>query len=455
MIKRMGRADGPTEDERLALKRTVDFSTVLVSWADRAGRHTVTVTERTLLGSAEHAQVVVSDPTVSRVHAELTPRPDGLWIRDLRSRNGTFVGGVYVVEARVSSERQLRVGSVNLEIAPAARATAAPAWEGEAFGPLLGRSPIMRKLFATLGRVSPTDYSVLIRGETGTGKELVARAIHDASGRRSGPFVVVDCAAIPENLFESQLFGHTRGAFTGALQAHVGDVEAANGGTLFLDEIGELPASMQPKLLRMLESRTIRRIGETQPRPVDVRIVSATHRDLPAMVSEGAFREDLYFRLASVPVSVPPLRERIEDVELLAQRFLPRTGAGVLPADVATELGSRRWPGNVRELRNFIERAVALGVGEALALQHDGPARAMAPSAAEQHTDSRALPPNPFGLIALDQIYKDFREQWMDHGERVYLDALLATHGGNVALAAERAGLDRTHVYRLLRKHRR
>jgi transcriptional regulator with GAF, ATPase, and Fis domain len=447
--------DGRTEDEKVALRRSVNFSTLRVGWTDRAGSHSATLTERTLVGSAEDARLVVRDPTVSRLHAEFTPRADGLWIRDLRSRNGTFVGGVYIVEARVSAERQLRVGSVTLDIAPAEQAAPAPLWDSDTFGPLLGRSPIMRKLFATLARVSPTDYSVLIQGETGTGKELVARAIHDSSGRRSGPFVIVDCAAIPENLFESQLFGHVRGAFTGALQARMGDVESANGGTLFLDEIGELPASMQPKLLRMLESRTVRRVGETQPRPVDVRIVSATHRDLVAMVTEGAFREDLYFRLASVPVTVPPLRDRIEDVELLAQRFLPRASGGVLSAEVGAELAARRWPGNVRELRNFIERAVALGIGEALALQNQRVERTSThPGELHARPAERALPQNPFGLIALDQIYKDFREQWMDHGERVYLESLLEACGGNVALVAERAGLDRTHVYRLLRKHR-
>jgi transcriptional regulator with GAF, ATPase, and Fis domain len=199
----------------------------------------------------------------------------------------------------------------------------------------------MRKLFATLERVAATDYSVLVNGDTGTGKELVARALHHESSRRSQPFIVVDCAAIPESLIESQLFGHARGAFTGALTARTGDFEAANGGTIFLDEIGELPPSVQPKLLRVLESRTIRRVGESQPRPVDVRIISATHRDLLSMVGAGTFREDLYFRIASVPVRIPPLRDRLEDLPLLVQRFLPPSHTGVLPADLAEELSTQ------------------------------------------------------------------------------------------------------------------
>ncbi|MBL8611564.1 MAG: sigma 54-interacting transcriptional regulator [Myxococcales bacterium] len=448
-----------TEDEKLAIRRTVDFGEprFRMSWTDRAGPHTVTVSERVVVGSADRARIVVADPTVSRLHAELELREDGLWVRDLGSRNGTFVRGVFVVEARLSSEREIRLGSITVAVEPAEAPAAAPGWPSDSFGPLVGKARGMQRLYATLARVAPTEYSVLVQGETGTGKELVARAIHEASPRRQGPLVVVDCAAIPETLLESQLFGHARGAFTGAVAARVGDVEAANGGTLFLDEVGELPLSMQPKLLRVLESRTIRRVGESQARPVDVRVVSATHRDLLAMVNAGTFREDLYFRLAAIPVQVPPLRERVEDVPLLVRRFLPRGHDGVLPAELTAELAERRWPGNVRELRNFVERAVALGPREALALHRAADARASAPSveAAVERAPAEALPPNPFAAVSLDQLYKDFREQWSDHGERVYLERLLDEHGGNVAAAAERAGLDRTHVYRLLRKHRR
>lgn len=427
-----------------------------VSWADGAGSHSVIVSERVTIGSASGANVVVSDPTVSRLHAELEPRHDGLWIRDLGSKNGTWVRGVFVVEARLASERQVRLGSVSLDLAPEAAASLRPISQRESFGQLLGRSLAMRRLFAALARVAATEYSVLIRGETGTGKELVARALHDESARRAQPFVVVDCAAIPEVLFESQLFGHARGAFTGATTARAGDFEAAQGGTIFLDEVGELPASIQPKLLRVLESRSIRRVGETQTRPVDVRIVSATHRDLLAMVSDGTFREDLYFRLAAVPMTIPPLRDRLEDVPLLVQRFLPPGRSGLLGAELAADLAERRWAGNVRELRNFVERAVALGVP--FALEHaDGgppPAAPQTPAVAAPAPGRASLPANPFTMISLDQLYRDFREQWVDHGERVYLERMLELHAGNVASAADHAGLDRTHVYRLLRKHR-
>ncbi len=457
----MGYARGveETEDEQLAIRRTIDFAAprFRMSWTDRAGPHSVIVSERVVVGSADRAQIVVADPTVSRLHAELDLREDGLWVRDLGSRNGTYVRGVFVVEARLSAEREIRLGSVTVAVEPA-ESPPAPGWAGDSFGPLVGKARGMQRLYATLARVAATEYSVLVQGETGTGKELVARAIHEASPRRQGPLVVVDCAAIPESLFESQLFGHARGAFTGAASARVGDVEEANGGTLFLDEVGELPLSMQPKLLRVLESRTIRRVGESQARSVDVRVVSATHRDLLAMVNAGTFREDLYFRLAAIPVQVPPLRERPEDVPLLVRRFLPRGHDGVLPAELTAELAERRWPGNVRELRNFVERAVALGPTEALALHRVAAPPAPAatqPVVATATAAPEPSPPSPFAAVSLDQLYKDFREQWSDYGERAYLERLLDEHGGNVAAAAERAGLDRTHVYRLLRKHRR
>ncbi len=460
MIVPMSRGRGvgeETDEERLVLRRTAPLAgdSVRLSWTDRRGPRTAVISERMTIGSADGAHVVIADPTVSRLHAELEPRPDGLWVRDLKSKNGTWVKGVFVVEARLSFEQEVRLGSVALTLAREAQSSREPASGRKAFGPLLGRAPSMRRLFATLERVAATDYSVLIQGETGTGKELVARALHEESARREQPFIVVDCAAIPESLIESQLFGHARGAFTGALAPREGDFEAAAGGTIFLDEIGELPPSVQPKLLRVLESRTVRRVGESQSRPVDVRIISATHRDLLAMVGAGTFREDLYFRLASVPVRIPPLRERLEDVPLLVQRFLPPDRSGVLPADLGAELAERRWPGNVRELRNFVERAITLGVPFALGLHPDSDAtKAVGGAPAANDPPADDLPPNPFARIPLDQIYREFREQWIDHGERVYLERLLEAHGGNVASAADRAGLDRTHVYRLLRKHR-
>jgi transcriptional regulator with PAS, ATPase and Fis domain len=297
---------------------------------------------------------------------------------------------------------------------------------------------VMRELFATLARVAPTESSVLVQGETGTGKELVARAIHDRSTRSAGPFIVVDCAALPEALLESELFGHARGAFTGAIAPREGAIEAGDGGTVFLDEIGEVPLSVQPKLLRVLEARTVRRIGETEHRPVDVRFVAATHRNLRAMVNAGAFREDLYFRLSVVPVFVPPLRERAEDIPLLAQAFFARHRAA-WPADMPVEeLVQRPWLGNVRELRSFVERAVIFGGPKALTMSAE-------PTGASPSTAPPAL--------AMDRPLKEAREAWMDQFERTYLARLLAKHDRNVSLAAQEAGVHRTYIYRLIVKH--
>ncbi|RZO56916.1 MAG: FHA domain-containing protein [Sandaracinaceae bacterium] len=389
---------------------------------------------RALLGSAPDVDVPVDDPSVSRIHCELDPREDGLWVRDLGSLNGTFVEGVLVREARLEDGATLRVGTTELAVGYDPNPTPLQLWPLERFGPLLGRSVPMRELFARLHRFAQSDETVLVQGETGTGKELAARAIHDMSARHEAPFVVLDSGAIPESLIEAELFGHARGAFTGAHADRVGAAEAAHGGTLFLDEVGELPLSMQPKLLRFLESRTVRRVGETAQRRVDVRVVAATHRDLRDMVNRGAFREDLYFRLAVLPATLPPLRERAEDVPLLASHFLPK-GASPLSGELVAELSRRPWEGNVRELRNFVARAVALGPDEALGMM-EGSSRA------------GAMPG-----VDLDVPFKELREAWVSHLERAYLTAMLARHGGNVTAVAQEARIDRTYVHRLMKKH--
>jgi two-component system, NtrC family, response regulator GlrR len=415
--------------------------------------------------------VVVAEPTVSRVHAEFDVRDDGLWVRDLGSRNGTFVEGLQVTGARVPDKGKLRLGSTELTVDyDPERKRAVEVWPSETFGKLVGTSMAMRELFATLARVTPMDASVLIHGETGTGKELVARAIHDASPRANKPFMVVDCAALPENLLDAELFGHAKGAFTGAVGMRTGAIESADGGTVFLDEIGELPISMQPKLLRVIESRTVRRVGESTYRPVDVRFISATHRDLLRMVSAGEFREDLYFRLAVIPIEVPPLRDRKEDIELLVNHFF-RSGGGTGQADpqLMRELVARPWRGNVRELRNFVDRARALGATEALAMSrmaNRDDAAVAAPSALPRPpsvprptTPSVSQMPPATGTFKPDdpsmfeQAYKDFREAWIDAGEKEFVRRLLLRHNRNVAAAAREADVDRTYIYRLIRKH--
>jgi two-component system, NtrC family, response regulator GlrR len=418
----------------------------------------VTVERRFVVGSALHCDLIIADPTVSRVHAEIEPRDDGLFVHDLNSRNGTFVGGVAVEAACVLHGFRIRVGATDLlvDYENAERKTV-DRWPSDHFGPLFGHSHVMRELFSTLARLAPLEACILIQGETGSGKELVARAIHQASARASGPFVVVDCAALSESLIEAELFGHAKGAFTGADQSRVGAIETANGGTVFLDEIGELPLAMQPKLLRVLESSTVRRIGESKHREVNVRFLTATHRDLLSMVNRGEFREDLYFRLAVIPVRVPALRERVEDIGFLLTQF-SEGSLGWLTPSLLHSLEARSWRGNVRELRNFAARARAVGPLEALALcaQLSGArepvtARLTGPPPAPH--SSSTPPAAETGMPSLSQPFRAFREQWVGYGEKTFLQALLDRHDRNVAAAAKEAGLDRTYLYRLLKRH--
>jgi DNA-binding NtrC family response regulator len=284
-------------------------------------------------------------------------------------------------------------------------------------------------------RVAPTDATVLIQGETGTGKELVARAIHEGSRRSGRPFVAIDCGAIPDNLVESELFGHVRGAFTGAMQDRMGVFEEADGGTLFFDEIGEVSVPLQRKLLRALETREIRRVGSNRERKVDVRVLAATHRPLAQAVNEGLFREDLFYRLAVVTVELPPLRARREDIPLIAQHFLDRltNRSERLSPGLAATLVSRGWPGNVRELRNYLERRVSLG-----ALREDaGDAAGPLPAAVEQ-------------LVRTELPFMEARESWIARFEDVYVRAILQKTNGNVTRAAELAKVSRRFLQRAM-----
>jgi two-component system, NtrC family, response regulator GlrR len=317
------------------------------------------------------------------------------------------------------------------------------------FGGLVGTSDPMRRLFELLQRAANSDATVLIEGETGTGKEVSAHAVHLNSARARGPFVVVDCGAIPGQLLESELFGYERGAFTGAVTARTGAFEAADGGTIFLDEIGELSLDLQPKILRALESRKSKRVGSNDYRPFDVRLVAATNRNLREEVRAKRFRSDLYYRLAVLHVKLPSLRERKSDLPVLVDEVLAQLGVGDLPLADAIRtpeslemLARYRWPGNVRQLRNYLERRVALGE---LAFPPDAESLPPARPSSDRPSDSP--------ILAIDQPLKLARAQWNDAFEVRYLEALLARHGDNVAAAARAAGVNRVHFYRLLWKH--
>ena len=316
-----GEYDDETELRREEPTRAVR-SWPELAWTDEGGAHRCVLTGRTTIGSAPGAQVRIADREVSRLHAELEPSDRGTWVRDLGSRNGTSVENLQVGAALVPDGARIRMGGTEVVLRYPAAASPVELWPGDRFGGLLGASTPMRELFAQMARVAQTDAPVLILGETGTGKELAARAIHDASARAAGPFVIVDCAALASSIIEGELFGHARGAFTGAVSAKRGLFETANGGTMFLDEIGDMGPKMQAQLLRTLQDGEVKPVGGSEPIRVDVRIVCATNKDLDEEVKAGRFREDLYFRINVVTVHLPPLRDRREDVPILVAHFL-------------------------------------------------------------------------------------------------------------------------------------
>jgi DNA-binding NtrC family response regulator len=392
--------------------------------------------ERTVIGTHETAALALTDPTVSRFHVEIALTAGQAILRDLGSRNGTRVDGVPVLAAPLLTNATLSLGNSQVRFELDTAVVRLPASDRDRFGVMVGGSLVMRRMFATLERAAHSDATVLIEGETGTGKEAAAESIHAAGARADGPFVVVDCGAIPANLLESELFGHERGAFTGAVDARKGAFEEAEGGTLFLDEIGELAPELQPKLLRALERREVKRVGAARHRRVDVRIVAATHRDLRAEVNARTFRSDLFYRLAVLDVRVPPLRERREDIPLLVEHFLTTLAAAdeeaaalLRSAGFQDELRHHSWPGNVRELRNYLERCLAL---------HEH-----APLVSEPAAETDAP-------IDLSRPLREVREAAARRVEHRYVVEVLRRHDGNVTAAARAAGVDRIHFYRIL-----
>lgn len=407
-----------------------------------AGRgHTASLDVLTL-GTAEGNDLVLTDPTVSRFHAELRREGDRIGIVDRGSTNGTVVGPALVrnavVQVRAGSVFQLGETTVRVDDGDVVMADYGPSQLGE----LRGRTPAMRRLMATIAQVAGTLVPVLVLGESGTGKELVARALHEGGPRAEGPFVAVDCGALTPTLFASELFGHERGAFTGADHRRIGAIERAAGGTLFLDEVGELAPEQQASLLGVLERGRFRRLGGSEDIEADVRLVSATHRDLYAAVNAGSFRLDLFYRLVVVRIDVPPLRERLDDITLLVEHFLAEAGhAGdvshVFPEESLARLRRHDWPGNVRELRNVVLGTLALGT----------PPQLGAPDAGTAAPDA-----DPVSSV-LHMGYRNARRAVLDDFERRYLGGLLERTDGNVRAAAREAGMDRSYLMELLRRH--
>ncbi|MCA9637024.1 MAG: sigma 54-dependent Fis family transcriptional regulator [Myxococcales bacterium] len=411
-----------------------------VSEGPDAGAQIQVSRSRLTVGRAAVNDLVLGDTSVSGIHAEILLDRRGILLRDLGSTNGTQVQGVRIREAWIEPGMTLEVGKTAITLL-AADEVDVPLSRRDHFGALYGGSPAMREVFAVLERIAGTEMSVLIHGETGTGKELVARALHDESPRERRPFVVLDCGSLPRELAEASILGHKKGSFTGALTDRPGAFEEAEGGTLFLDEVAELPLELQPKLLRVLDRREVQRLGEHQVRKVDVRVVAATHRDLRTMVSQGEFREDLYFMLAVVACTIPPLRERREDIPMLIEVFSRRLPPGMWRApdpEAMARLVGYDWPGNVRELRNVVERSAYLSPNGVIDLITPG-----------------ARSPSQEAPVAFDPTltFREQKERAIELFEEAYLAWLLQRAEGNISRAAREADMDRKYLHKLLRRY--
>lgn len=413
------------------------------------------------IGRDASNEIVISDPFVSRNHLEIRVFPHGVEVVDLDTKNGTHFQGARIRQLPIQTEATLVLGkhvSVRIRVNDESKESA----EVDEF---VGISQAIQKLRAAVQRVAPTSLTVLIEGETGTGKEVVARAIHQRSPRASKPFVIFDCAAVSPTLIASELFGHTKGAYTGATSSSEGAFRRAHGGTLFLDEIGELPLDLQPALLRALEAKQVRPVGGESYVAVDVRIIAATNRSLEAEVEAGRFRKDLLFRLAVTRVKTPPLRSRPEDIAVLAKHFAAALGATLAPSVIA-QLERRSWPGNVRELRNTVERAVMLAGGPGVLvsrLEDDDedvfdedevvPAE---PANTGMQAVGATIPPGglPVAALASTELpFQDAKHLAVEAFEKEYLLKLFAQSGYNLSEAARRSGVHRRYLRELYKKH--
>ena len=415
------------------------------------GREIVVNRDTFTIGSGSHNDLVIDDSTVSKRHCEIIIEESGYQIRDLNSTNGTLVQGVRVSSAHLAPGSEIQLGKSRIVFCPLQDVSDIPLSSNESFGKMIGRAIPMRRIFYLAETYSPSDATIMITGETGTGKEILAEEIHNFSNRKAKPFIVIDCAAISKELIESELFGHVKGAFTGANADRQGAFELADGGTVFLDEIGDLSPDLQPKLLRVLEKREIRRVGCNKVRKIDVRIISATNRNLSNEVNEGRFREDLFYRLSVVHLELPALRRRRDDIPLLVKQFITLLHgedaiSQITDFDRAMEVFKRHeWPGNVRELRNLIElafysekRPVNLGAFLSIGTLRAGwSGNGQAPEA----------------TFATDKPFKDAKNDLIEEFEKAYLNAVLSRNRQNISRSAREAGIERAYLQRLIRKY--
>jgi transcriptional regulator with PAS, ATPase and Fis domain len=392
-----------------------------------------------VIGRGKDCDLMLESDSISRQHVRLTVQPDGILVEDLGSTNGTTYLGKKIKSIVLQIGSTFKAGDCDISLLPLTGSRSIPVSEKDSYGDLVGISLPMRRLYSLLEMMEKSDAPVLIEGETGTGKELAARALHD-NGERSGkPFVVIDCSAIPAQLMDSEMFGHRKGAFTGAVADRTGVFEAASSGTVFLDEIDDLPLELQPKLLRVLESHQIRRVGDVDYVPVDVRVVAATKRDLSEAVERGRFREDLYYRIAVIRIPMPTLRDRREDIPLLARHLAGSLSGGMvdhLDPEIEELFLHSDWPGNVRELRNSVQRMLALGTLETTSGSSAGGIRKKKPEA----------------KISSDVSYRKAKGNALRDFNRAYLADLMSRFGGNITRAAEAAGISRPYLRTLLKQ---
>jgi DNA-binding NtrC family response regulator len=434
----------PGRTVNIPMPRFLPVRTLLVEVLDGPdkGMSLEAQSESVTVGTATGNDLSLNDESVSRFHLELKGRDDGVEVIDCGSTNGTLAGNIRVARAVVPAGSLLELGRTKLRVGGGKRALV-ELHTVDSFGALRGRTPAMRRMFARLTKLAASDVGLLLVGESGTGKELIAEAVHRSGARAEMPFITVDGGALAHDLVASELFGHERGAFTGANERHIGAFERANGGTLFLDEIGELPAALQSTLLGVLERRRFRRVGGREEISVDVRVLAATNRDLRAEVNAGRFRLDLYYRLAVMTVEVPALRERADDIELLVEHFLELAGhqgamEEVISQEMLDQLATHHWPGNVRELRNVVEASLAMGE----AVQPPGADMGEPPL-----LDADAV------RLSLDAPYNEARAELLHEFEKRYLAKLLERSEGNVSRASREARMNRSHLFSLLRRH--
>ncbi len=395
-----------------------------------------------IAGTGTSCDLTIVDDLVSRRHVGFHSEREGVRIVDLGSKNGTFLGGARIREISVTEDTSLILGSTTLTVRLKTKPLEVSFSPRTSFGAAIAHSESLRHVFELLEQAAKTDATVLLEGDSGVGKDVLATAVHTESLRADAPFVVLDCAATPPSLFESELLGHEKGAFTGADQTRPGALEQANGGTLFLDEVGELPLEVQPKLLRALENQSFRRVGGARSVDVNVRIVAATNRRLKEAVRRGDFRSDLFYRLAVVQVTVPSLAERSDDVAPLAEMFLRRaTGDddAKLPADVVRLLATYDWPGNVRELRNVVERFATFNRAD--------------PELLFSHHGGDGSSTSKFDFLALErQPYHEAKRRLVDAFHRALLPRVVERAGGSVPRAAELLGIPKASLYRMLQQ---